>query len=223
MGFLATSSTKLFRHYRHHNAIITTQKHQENLLHALAFFAVRYGRLPRPSIDSSGLECSQPTVQCGIIPYQSLGLSSNEAQDGFGHWLSYIVEKNLTTTHICYDPSNMFAQDKVFCRTQFTPGLTLINQTIKDQSHSTLLSNPIAFFIISHGPLGGYWREHAHGGLERSPIQQGNEAKRTNSSIDFFSNPITIIQQNLSPTFDDTLIWITRHQLLAVYAKRPCP
>lgn len=89
----------------------TTLRHQQLIFKALAHYLQQNGCLPYPGrIDharhkkdgwgtSNGNEGNG--TKPGIVPYRTLFLPARVAKDGFGHWMTYAVDVNMTQKKQC--------------------------------------------------------------------------------------------------------------------------
>ena len=84
----------------------TTLRHQQLIFKALAHYLQQNGCLPYPGrIDNASNEKDAwgtsngnegNGTKPGIVPYRTLFLPARVAKDGFGHWMTYAVDVNMT-------------------------------------------------------------------------------------------------------------------------------
>ena len=201
----------------------------ESVMYALAAYAQTEQRLPNPADpaatgDSAGDE--QPGRTTGILPYRTLGLQASDVKDGFHHWISYSVSPDLTSdiksmpvqntarntvaghrpfvvdTHDSGNPICHVRPRLVQLDVRNTEGLSMFE--ISKQNDF------IAFVLVSHGTSGAGAFDDAG---QRKPAT-GDKLKNL-GSLAFIDRPIT-------KEYDDRVRWISRNNLMAMYAKQPC-
>lgn len=202
----------------------------ESVMYALASYAQVQQRLPNPADpaaigDSAGDEQRGRTT--GILPYRTLGLQASDAKDGFHHWLSYSVSQSLTdepqSTSIQSVPRNPITglplhvvdiqsnNSNPFCHVR--PGsarLDVHNTQGQSVFEMSKQSDFIAFVLVSHGVSGAGAFDDSG---QRKPAV-GDKLKNLGSTP-FIDRPAT-------KEYDDRVRWVSRNNLMAMYAKQPC-
>ena len=182
-----------------------TKRNQEIILQSIADFTKRKNRLPFASLPSlKGTE--QTELSIGIPPYQTLGLEERTAKDGFGHYMTYAMNRTLGhTTSIANQ--NEALHSFCFVENSTVSTLTLTNQTIP-------ISDYIAIILVAH--------------------HNGEGAYMINNSRSTFKNLQTKIShcraQNITDSrlfcaeeSGDIISWVTRNNFLSSYGQANCP
>ncbi len=201
----------------------------ESVIYALAAYAQTEQRLPNPTDpaatgDGAGDEQSGRTT--GVLPYRTLGLQASDVKDGFHHWISYSITPDLTADiksmpvqstarnpAASHRPFAIETQDSgnPICHVRPRLGqLDVRNTEGRSMLEISRQNDFIAFVLISHGPSGAGAFDDAG---QRKPAT-GDKLKNLGSSP-FIDRPIT-------KEYDDRVRWISRNNLMAMYAKQPC-
>ena len=227
IGIISGIGIPALNNFLKYQKIRKTEDHIEQIIQSLASYVLTNNRLPCPAKPAaSGAENGISEENClfsdtfiGLVPYRTLGIPEKIAKDGYHNWITYAVNLPLTNSEIkslnaVFDSD---PRDTVFCEIAKNHNdLKVINaekQSVLDPENSTDL---IAVVLISHGANGG-------GGFDLK-----GERKETNSPDKALNADITpnFIDRGLSLTkedfFDDTVKWITRNNLMALYGKQPC-
>lgn len=163
LGFLNTQITT--------NSYLVTKKRAEMIKDALIAHLGAHRRLPCPirpaGVPVTGIEPAKtgtppvcPDGGFGVVPYASLGLSREIAEDGWGNMFSYQVHFNpvdcITTGGVNWSDPNCFGEAK-------PGGLSVYDG-------GTEIASSVIAVIISHGPngLGAYV---AQGTRNASPME----------------------------------------------------
>lgn len=85
----------------------------------------------------------------GIIPYRDLGLSMEDAMDGYGYYMTYVVSNNITSSLGAQNEALVINRSH-FCNTSLNSDLQLYRGT----DHITDAQERAFVAIISHGPDG---------------------------------------------------------------------
>lgn len=196
----------------------------ESVTYALAGYAQTQQRLPSPANPTAvgtdaGIE--QKDLLTGIIPYRTLGIQESDAKDGFRHWISYTVSQDLIaepqsepmeiSDSSSSSATNTQNQGNSIC--YIRPHFIKIDvQNAQDQSMLATghFDDFIAFVLVAHGSSGAGAFDDA--GQRRPAI--GDKLKNLNGTT-FIDRPIT-------KEYDDRVRWVSRNNLMAMYAKQPC-
>lgn len=203
-------------------ARISSTKQKEDLIRiALVNYIIRNNRLPCPAVatiaeNAVGYGVEAPnsgvctgtlisgTVSTGIVPWSSLGVSDENAADGYYNRFTYQV--TLTAT-------NTTAQTIAGLRGAISTHSRLPttgNQT-NDCTPVGGLYNPCSAvaIIVSHGNngLGSYGRN----GTQRALPSGGDEAENTNNDNRFLIKDYT---ENSANPFDDILLPLSTSDLI---------
>lgn len=203
----------------------------EAVMHALASYAQLEQRLPNPADPAAaavGAGDEQIGRATGIIPYRTLGLQASDVKDGFHHWISYSVSQSLTE-----EPNRTSASVQSALKNPIT-GLPLHAVDTQDNGNSFCHVRPgslrldvhnaqgksmisisqqrdfIALVLVSHGPSGAGAFDDAG---QRKPAT--GDKLRNFGSTPFIDRPII-------KEYDDRVRWVSRNNLMAMYAKQAC-
>jgi len=217
IGVILSAVIPIWKGAKHHVAIQTTQAHQAQLLKALGAYLSLYQRLPCPSSCEKGSigvaqsKCSSSFV--GIIPYRTVGIPEKMAKDGNGHWITYIVDPNLTQPHkALWDPDHLFSEQSVFCTRSVPSPFQVYDQDGRLESAQNP-KDPIALILISHQKDGFFYS-----------TPKGVAQFKGVSSLGVQLNTVlsTGTINRLGDSSGDSLLWISRNNLLALYGPGPC-
>jgi prepilin-type N-terminal cleavage/methylation domain-containing protein len=183
----------------------------ESISYALAGYVLMHGRLPSPADPAElGGACAgteKQSIQTGILPYRALNIPESEAKDGFRHWISYSASFDAAA-----DPDHLNRDDSSpFCRIRPKKPLYVLNAQGQDViANNRAMDDLIVFVLVSHGPLGA-------GAFDDTGKRQAatGDKLRNLGNTPFFT-------RSVSKEFDDKIHWVTRNNLMAMYAKQPC-
>jgi type II secretory pathway pseudopilin PulG len=227
IGILSAYAIPAFLNANQIAKVVETDKKLEGIVYALASYAVNNGCLPnaaRPlthgsneAKDGAGVD----DLLYGIVPYQDLGLQESDVRDGFGHFITYAIPVGVQA---CYkDPvaSNRLVvntpglqKNPKFCKIDPMRFQRIRVESINGQA-KVWAGDPrdfVAFVLISHGKSGGGAFDYQG---NRIPTQSREKGINAENSVVFIDGP-------KSEIFDDRVKWITRNNLMAIYAKTPC-
>lgn len=174
-----------------------TVKNQEVVLQALAAYVNANNWLPLPHKVPG-----ETRHNVGLVPYKTLGLPESYAKDGFKNWMTYAVEKslvsNINALSICQ------ARDK--------------KMNLHHPDGRPVFDKPndlVAVVLISHGP-DGHGAFNEAGGRSPVPETRPLEAINADETLNFVTAPYH------PDNFQHKVTWVTRNNLMAIYAKNPC-
>lgn len=216
MGLVLGAAMPSILRYRQQAALRETRERQELVIQAVASYVLMYGDLPSPADPSQdGASVNSPTLDkaVGIVPYKTLGLTSVQAKDGFGHYMTYGVP-------VIYSDMVQSTYSHKLCGARPAHPITLKERGAVRYGPGGDPGNFVALVLVSHGPSGqgafsGKARERL-GGETLSPDE------RTNASPDlvFQDNPYGA--EGSAHPFRHTVKWVTLQNLLGIYGKSPC-
>lgn len=200
----------------------------ESAIYALASYAQVEQRLPYPA-DPAAVEENAGNEQSGritgILPYRTLGIQGTDAKDGFHHWISYSVSQDLTADlkHFArqkktsggggarYSPMDINDNGNAICHVPCR-SWRLDVHNVQGQSMFELSRHNdfIAFVLVSHGPTGAGSFDDA--GQRRSAT--GDKLRNLGMT--------PFIDRSVTKDYDDRVRWMSRNNLMAMYAKQPC-
>ena len=218
VGIFLTLGLGAMNAVRQSQALSSTIAKQAAIKEALIGYLRRNSRLPCPDTDTAtpdGTEnrttAGNPATNCsgtlgatfGILPYVTLGLARDAAQDGWGNFFSYHVAStsgsNLDWT----------------LTANYKAGNTG-NITVNSRSGATVtaLSTAVVAVVISHGPngLGAY----AIGGTRNAlPSAGTDELDNTNGTTDrtYYYREATTDDAATGGPFDDVVMYLSAEDL----------
>lgn len=190
----------------------TTALHQDQILYALASYANKNNFLPyaaNPTLQTGDQDTSS-RLRRGIVPYKNLGLPESIAKDGYHRWFTYVIDDFYgvppvrATSQSTFEPlKNRLCKNRHFSASQ--PPLKIRN-----------VPENIAVALISHGPEGRGSYPHL------SSLQAQGIDERLNSTSDqeIIDQPL---RQDPTNPFSHKVAWVTAKNLMAIYARSPCP
>ena len=191
------------------------------------------GRLPCPA-DPAAMDGrakpETPTTACtsggGVVPWATLGISQDIVQDGWYRLISYRVFDSATgltqdngasmvncdikipygavqlpANGLCRDPSNPAMRN---LDTQFLAG-----KGLQVNNAATILSNRVAYALISHGES-GYGAYFTNGSRLQLPTS-AHELANANAGSPFYQDDHSApgTDPGAATHFDDILLWTT--------------
>jgi type II secretory pathway pseudopilin PulG len=203
---------------------LQTDSKLESVIYALAGYVQAHQRLPgpaNPAATGAEVGIEQRDLSTGILPYRTLGIQESDAKDGFRHWISYSASQDLTAdnTHMQRFSgmgrrpiaSDMQDDTNRFCHVR--PHLVRLD--VRNAQGQSLLATGhfddfIAFVLVSHGPSGA-------GSFD----DVGQRRLATGDKLQNFG-ATPFIDRSITKEYDDRVRWVSRNNLMAMYAKQPC-
>ena len=202
MGVVAASGLTLMTSRLTQAKEQVTNVHQDLLFKSLASYALAHMHLPCPSATLSGVareSCQTPSHATGYIPFQTLGIPSKIAKDGWGKLMHYGVHTDMTHTH---GERGRMAQLEILC-TQTDPRVAITSPQGEVQN---LEHDPIAVVIFSQGS--GFGQPSS-----------SSEAINRAPSLSFVDTPLRVAPQD---PHRHILSWLTRDTLLSHHGNFSC-
>ena len=220
MGLISVVGLGAIKRWKEQQQMVITQNHQEQILTAMALYGARTGHFPYPadpkaSMDTFGLSRVPEGAskdQIGIVPYRTIGVPEAVAKDGYGRYFTYVGGS---------------PPGRDICSSEPAFPLTVYQRTADGALHpiTSPEGDPVAVILISHGANGyGAWEgpmgklhqklSGVHGPDERENAQASEKATQA-----FIMGPLSYRDRSYN---DDSLVWITRNHMLAMYAKVTC-
>ncbi len=212
MGMVSLYTIPTFIHTRTVAKIRETDEKLEALTYALAGYVLIHQHLPSPANPAApDADSGSDDLMTGIIPYRKLGIQAKDAKDGYKNWISYSVSPGLRQP--ARPPTLMSAMGSDgFCQIP----ASIMALSVHNEKGQSLLRHTnddmIAFVLISHGKHGDGAFDHKG---QRRPVHSPLKEKNSDGNAVFIDAPLT-------QEFDDRVRWVTRNNLMAIYAKRPC-
>ncbi len=219
LGVIAYMTMPLLNKMQQWQQVRVTNAHQEKILESLAGYVLANKRLPCPALTSNGeaqTTCNTDT-KAGLVPYKTLGIDEKTAKDGNYHWITYVIQPSLTSARISWvQPEADLAVDPktVFCKTTSEGNFAIQNEASKP---CIIAPDFVAVVLIAHGISGGYALDN--GSIQ--PVDSTDVDKVRNAAR---NGVFTTKTQCRTPgiVFDDTIVYVSRNNLMAQWAKFPC-
>ena len=227
IGVLSGLGIPALNSFLKYQKIRKTEDHMEQIFQSLTAYVLTNKRLPCPANPSafapeSGISeanCLFTETFIGLVPYRTLGLPEKIAKDGYHNWITYAVDPVLTNSEIksLNASSDSDLPNTIFCEAEKSHiDLKVTNadkQPVLDLEDSKDL---IAVVLISHG-ASGQGSFDLKG--EKRPTTSPDKAVNADTTSNFIDKGFSAAKENF---FDDTVKWITRDNLMALYGKHPC-
>ena len=208
----------LYRHKKDHQ----TEQNLNQVTQALAAYVLVQKHLPYPANpqadpDQAGL--SEDGRVIGLVPYRTLGLSESVAKNGYRYWLTYAAPLELTNKSIRHLITTNEGEESssTFCEIKHPIAfLNVINEDGRPVLSIENENDLIAFVLVSHGSKGeGAFDKQG----SRRPTLGRDKIINATDDLNFIDRPISLSKEAF---FDDTVRWVTRNNLMAIYAQKPC-
>jgi type II secretory pathway pseudopilin PulG len=198
-----------------------TEQNLNQVTQALAAYVLAHKHLPcpaNPQADPDNAGLSEDNRVIGLVPYRTLGLSETVAKNGYRYWLTYAVPLELTDKNIRHLMTENVGEEptSIFCEISHPMAfLTVINEAGQPVLPADIQNDLIAFVLVSHGSKGeGAFDDQGR----RRPTFDRDKMINAADDFNFVDRPISLSKENF---FDDTVRWVTRNNLMAIYAQKP--
>lgn len=221
VGLLMGTFMSYYNTDRSARADMYTKQRMDRVMNVIANFVIMNNRMPCPADpgqpeNQRGNEkggCSG-NVEKGILPFRTLGISDNDAKDGYGHYMTYVMAGGLSTS----SGTGATDSNSKFC-TSSPPALLQI------RNGAATVSSDVAVALISHGPggAGGY---NIFSNSPSNPIEGFMGTNEANNAVNQTSSNIWIgPYNNVSGTsyFSHRVIYETRGALISRLRFTGCP
>ena len=220
MAIALTMGLRLLRASQDNAAWSETKVKQERIKLALISFLRTNGRLPCPdsALPPTGAEPAACLVNAGrgVLPWQVLGLSIGDVQDGWANFFTYRVANRTPVTASNWTIKAGLPAVAPFTIAELVTPLTAFN--LQERSGAGVLGaalspNPVVM-IISHGRNGAGARTVR--GTAALPLPTGIDelANATIASTSFVSRTPTEVTAATGGAFDDLVAYMTPRDLL---------
>jgi type II secretory pathway pseudopilin PulG len=219
LGVIAYMAMPLLGKVQQWQQVRITNAHQEKIIEALAGYVLANRRLPCPALSANGeaqATCTNDT-KAGFVPYKTLGIDEKTAKDGNHHWMTYVVQPNLTSSQIYWiQPEEGLAVDpkNVFCKTLGDGAFVMQRE---DGQPCITAPDFVAVVLIAHGASGGY--AHDNGAIQ--PVE-GTDADKIRNATRSGVFTTKTLRRTAPAIFDDIILYVSRNNLMAQWAKFPC-
>lgn len=156
LGIISAGGLSLLNKSIQHRKFQKTEDNFQEIIHALTSFLISHHRLPCPckwenrEIGLENSDCSLTNDYQGVIPFRSLGISSEYTKNGDNQWITYVVNPSLTSLQLRYlnTEDETVPNKKVFCELKSMP----LPFSLKDGKTQNILDSTkgtFAFLILS--------------------------------------------------------------------------
>ncbi|MDO9041018.1 MAG: prepilin-type N-terminal cleavage/methylation domain-containing protein [Desulfocapsaceae bacterium] len=222
-GIMLTMGIKVLTVTMQNTAITETKARQERIRTALIGFLRTNERLPCPDIAATptgtapGACNANPAQGYGVVPWTTLGISQNDALDGWGNFFTYrvanrrpaAVVKDWTTT-----PASTTTSYTIGELSHPSTALT-INELNAAGAALTSTTTQAVVIIFSHGKNG--FGAKTTKGTNIAPPPAANAGETTNNTATtatFVKRPYTDSSTAFNGPFDDIVDFMTPQDLL---------
>ena len=218
IGVVLTSGLVALNAVQRNQAGSATAQRQVTVRDALIDYLRRNSRLPCPDSDFTapdGIEnratAGNPATACsavfGIVPYVTLGLPREAAQDGWGNFFSYHLS-NTAGANTDWSISANFNAGNT--------GLLTVNTRVAGTS--TLVASEVVAVVVSHGPngFGGYTLGGTRNTLPALITSDESSNARANilSLVTYYRRDATTDDTATGGAIDDIVLYITADDVL---------
>lgn len=216
MAIAMTMGLRLLSATRESAAWSETKVRQERIKLALIAYLRTNGRLPCPNSVApwDGAEDSPCLVNAGrgIVPWQALGLSIGDVQDGWQNFFTYRVANRTPATSSNW---TLTAGATAFTLGELTAPLTTFTLQERDAAGvlaAAVAPNPVVM-IVSHGKNGAGART-VRGTVLPAPTGVDELANAAIASTSFVSRAPNEVAASTGGLFDDVVAYLTPRDLL---------
>lgn len=197
-------------------AYTDTKKRQETVKDALLSYISTKTELPCPDDPASGgvtgsedRSDDKCKADFGVLPYETLGIGRELAQDGWGNYMSYAVTR---TDKVCPKTDDWTRKTCVKIRATELLG----SFTVQDGTEIEI--KEAVAVILSHGSngLGAYTRQGSRNVTppEASCDEYLNSTRKLGAGCPSVTNPTTTFSRGERPDNDDVVAYLLRPQLI---------
>lgn len=215
IGIMMTMGLAAMNAARTNQAYSTTIQKEATIKQALINYLRSNSRLPCPDTDftapdgkenraTAGDTTTACSAQFGIVPYVTLGLPRDAAQDGWSDFFSYQVSNTGTNTDWTRT-ANFYSGNS---------GLITVNTRTSTGTSSTLATGVVAV-IVSHGPngLGAYTIGGTRNTMPASTTDEYLNADGGGGTT-FYQRDATTSDTATGGAFDDIVLYMTANDLV---------
>ncbi len=216
LGIVLTMGLRTLQATQENAAWSQTRLKQERIKVALIGFFRTNGRLPCPdsALPPTGAEPAVCLANAGwgVLPWQVLGLSVTDAQDGWANFFTYRV---ANATPVTSKNWTLKTGVTAFSLRELTAPLATF--TFRERSDTgvlgaALLPNPVVV-LISHGKNGAGARTLRGAALLPAPVGADELANAQAASTSFVMRTPTTVTTAPGGAFDDVVTYMTPNQL----------
>jgi type II secretory pathway pseudopilin PulG len=218
LGVVTYMGMPLLGKLQYWQAARVTNDHQTQVMHALGGYVLANKRLPCPAANANGEALSVCTneTNAGFVPFKTLGIPEKIAKDGHNHWMTYVVEPSLTSNRINWiqPPELEVDPSMVLCTLPSSGNIKLLDGS----GHPCIMPPDFtAIVLIAHGNSGGFYLDN--GSIQPTNSTDPDKSRNTNRSDVYVTKSFKVSAPEI---FDDTILFASRNNLMAMWAKYPC-
>lgn len=217
MAIVLTMGLRLLRATQDSAAWSDTRTKQARIKVALISFLRTNGRLPCPdsALPPTGAEPAACLVNAGrgVLPWQALGLSVADVQDGWANFFTYRVANRTPATSSNW---TLTAGATAFTLGELATPLTTFTLQERDAAGvlgAAVVPNPVVM-IISHGKNGAGARSLRGAAVLPMPVGADELANATAASTTFVMRTPTEVTAATGGAFDDLVAYMSPRDLL---------
>ena len=218
VGAMMTAGLVALNVLQRNQASSSTTQRQVTIRDALIDYLRKNSRLPCPDTNFTVLDgienrttAGNPATACsavfGIVPYATLGLSRDAAQDGWGNFFSYHISNTAGANTDWTITANFNAGNT---------GLLTVNTRVAGTA--TLVASAVVAVVVSHGPngFGGYTVGGTRNTMPSPTTTDESSNARANavSLVTYYQRDLTTDDAATGGAIDDIVLFITADDLL---------
>lgn len=217
MGIVMTLGLRMLQANLNNAAWSQTQQKQERIKTALIAFLRTNGRLPCPdsALPPTGAEPAACLVNAGrgVLPWQVLGLSVGDVQDGWSNFFTYRVANRTPITSSNW---TIKAGTAPFTISELTTPLVALTLQVRNDAGvlgPAITPGPVAV-ILSHGKNGFGARTLRGAAVLPAPPGADELSNATAASTTFITRTPTDVAAAAGGAYDDLVAYLTPKDLL---------
>jgi prepilin-type N-terminal cleavage/methylation domain-containing protein len=220
MGIMMTLGLRMLQATQNNAAWSETKLKQERIKAALVSFLRTNGRLPCPdsALPPTGAEPANCLVNAGrgVLPWQALGLSVGDVQDGWSNLFTYRVANRTPVTSSNWTIKAGLPAAAPFTITELTTPLTAL--TVQARSDAgvlgpALVPSPVVV-ILSHGKNGSGARTVRGAAVLPAPVGADEVSNSAAASTTFITRTPTDVAAATGGAYDDLVAHMSPKDLL---------
>ncbi len=218
MGLIISAAVPTYNRFVNAKKYQQSKKLMDSTMYALALYVKDHNKLPCPASNTSGFAMQSCLgFSKGYVPYNTLGLDPKYAKNGFGRWLTYVMDgfySQQTFQGLAMDETNkgLSHPSAYLCNAKGNFSIQIYHRDT--QTYNNHADYSVALALISHGKNGGNYDNNGY----TQAITSNSAEKHTNAD-----NSSTIHIAPFDPkNFDDYVIYFTMPQFLYEYLEVRC-
>jgi prepilin-type N-terminal cleavage/methylation domain-containing protein len=220
MGIVLTMGLRMLQATLNNAAWSETKLKQERIKVALITFLRTHGRLPCPdtALPPTGAEPANCLVNAGrgVLPWQALGLSVGDVQDGWSNFFTYRVANKTPATSSNWTIKAGLPAAAPFTISELTVPLTALTVQARSDAGAlgpAMVPSPVVV-IMSHGKNGSGARTLRGAALLPAPLGADELSNATAASTTFITRTPSDVAAAAGGAYDDLVAYMTPKDLL---------